>query len=407
MADLLSGSNAQTDFAPLSQAQTIAICRHLQQEIRNVEGGSDDLRRETQLAKDYIETLRDKLAQTQDDLQKVQSIMSNGNLGLTKLQSDVDRNTRAMQQLQSNDQAGKDRIAHLEEGQKMIETRLDVLSTDFYHQRDLMKRLQDDITNRLDQDIRALFKKLESNDLAMDQFRKEHELFSASQKEDRESLRQAHLSVESVFNEVKKTNTVASILENRLASIAKGVQQTWAKKNELAEASVRLSENLEKQRSRLDDFEAQVKTLSDAQTSFLGELEDGIRQVGRNTDRLSQALKLLDEETSSSNEMRHQISSLRQSIEQANRSISSLQRDVKVVSQTAQEVRAGLKDQSAILLPNIHLQDSQEVQSTAARHGSLLFGSTTSTLGSTRSRGGGGGGGGTPRSAKLDSLKWT
>lgn len=403
MADFLSGSSAQTDFAPLSQAQTVAICRHLQQEIRNVEGVNNELQREAQHAKDHIDILKDKLGQTQDELHQMQTLINSGNVGLTKLQGEVERNTKAAQQLQSCDQSNKDRIGTLDEGRKLIETRLDAMTADFAQQKDAIKRLQDDITNRVDKEIKDMSKKFENNDLAYHQFRKEFELFGASQKEDRDSLRQAHLNVETLFNEVKKTNTVASILENRLQSTAKGVQQSWAKNNELSDTIVKLVENFDGHRSRLDEFEAQAKTLSDAQNTLVHDLEEGIRQVERNTDRLSQALKLLDEETTTSNEMRHQINSLRQVSEQATRAIAILQRELKAVSQTTQEVRAGLKDQSAILLPNIHMQDSHEVHSTAARHGSLLLGSTASTLGSTRSRGGTPKVG-TPRSA---SLKWT
>lgn len=398
MADILDGTSEQAGYAPLSQAQTIAICKHLQTEIRTVETFVNELQRDLQHTQDHVQNLKAAQGQGNDEVHNIHVSLGDANANLSKLQSEVERNVKATMTLQTSDQSNKDKIVQLEEAKKMIDTRLDVMANDLAQQGISNRKINDDIANRVNEEIKVLQKSVEGTNLMVDQVNKDQKQTAQCEKEDRDSLRDAYLRIENVLNEVKKSNAVTNILENRLASTAKGVQQNWAKCSELADGAVKLNECYEKTRARVVDAEGQMKLVSDAGKQTQHDLEDSVRQVERNTDKLAQALKLLEEEGSATEEMRHQLNSLRQSAESANKRSMQLAQEMKDVAEATQQVRAGLKEQSAVLLPNIHM-DSPEVASSAARHGSLLV-TSGSGASSARSRPGLGGSGGTPRSAK-------
>lgn len=374
MAEILDGSSDHQGHAPLSQAQTIAVCKHLQSEIQNIGSILSETQRELQHTSETVRQLKSK--PENGDVHELQVGFAEANITISKLQSELERNVQNTQNLTGSDQSNKGKIVQLEEARKMIDTRLDAISGDLAQQREVSKRIQDDIGNRLNEDIRVLHKIGENANLSLEQFTKEQKQIAQMQKDDRECLRDVELRIQSMMNEVKKTNTVTNILENRLASTAKGVQQNWAKLADLSDGHVKLTECYEKTRCRVSECEAQIKNLSDTNKQTNNELEDAFHQIERNTDKLSQALKLLDEEGSSTEEMRHQLNSLRQSGENATRRITQIAKDLLDVTTSTQQLRAGMKEQSSLLLPNIHM-DSPEAKSAGDRHGSLLFGSTS------------------------------
>jgi uncharacterized coiled-coil DUF342 family protein len=206
----------------------------------------------------------------------------------------------------------------------------------------------------------------------------EQKLSAEAEKENRDSVRSAHVNIDMLMAEVRKTNTVTNIIETRLAGTAKGVQQNWDKCTEFAKEAAKLWEAQTTMKERIGDAEGVIKQLHEGGQQTLHKLEDAVRQVERNTDRLEQGLRELDDNNRSTDELRHQINGLRQLCDATTQRLNTLSADLKDVSQTAQRVRAGLKEQSSLLLPNIHV-DSQEAQAASARHGTLLMSSTLGT----------------------------
>merc|ERR1712060_606425 len=72
-----------------------------------------------------------------------------------------------------------------------------------------------------------------------------------------------------------------------------------------------------------------------------------------------------------------ELMSLKELHERSGHQITRLQREIADVTALALAVKAGLKESSALLLPNIHREHS-EVRAATIRHGSLL--SVTSSL---------------------------
>jgi len=383
MSDILDGSSGGQNHAPMTQAQTIAMCRHLQSEIRDVETLVEKLRSDFSNTQEHVQELRAGAGSNDGDIHSLKNAMANANDSISKLQSELERNNRSTQNVASEAVVNKGKIVKLEEANKMIDTRLDVISQDLSQNREDNKSLQDDIAERVDEDMRALRNNWENANLSIAQAAKEQSKMTDAHKADRISLRETQLSIEGVLNEMRKSNTVANILENRLASTAKGVQQNWMKLTELSETSVKLNECYEKTRVRVVDAEGQIKLLSDSGKQAHLEHEEASRQIERNTDRLSQALKLVEDLEITSEDILQQLNSIRHAGEGHSRQMLQLTKELREVSESTQQVRAGLKETSSLLLPNIHLDNPEAAQS-SSRHGSLLV--THAGPGSSRSR---------------------
>jgi hypothetical protein len=112
-------------------------------------------------------------------------------------------------------------------------------------------------------------------------------------------------------------------------------------------------------------------------------VEDNVRQVEFNTDRLQQALKAIEEGCSATDELRHQVRDLKLNGDDSRRRIQSVAKELQEVKFSTEEVKGALKEQSSILLPNIHL-GSDEAAMASERHGSLL---ASHTLGRKSSAG--------------------
>jgi len=372
MADILEGTTDHSSHAPLSQAQTIAVCKHLQLETRNLQVELSETKRELQHTLGSVQAIMATSKEHNELVQNVTKGQAEMNLHIAKLQEDLARSVQATQGLKTEDQANKHKILQLEETKKMIETHLDVITNDLQQQKDLNQKVQDEIANRIDGDIKSLHKTLENTKMALGQTDKEQEHIAAVQKETQGSLREAHVGIENVLNEVKKTNTVTNILENRLVATAKGVQLSSMKLAELSDGAIKINECYEQTRVRSLQTEAQLREMTGAQHSLQQHLDNAIRQIESNADRLAQSLKLLDEESANAEETRHQINGLKQNNERVWKKITDMAKYIEEVNNTAQQIRAGVKQQSQLLLPNIHM-DHQEVHTSSRVHGSLLM----------------------------------
>merc|ERR1719478_426108 len=273
----------------------------------------------------------------------------------------------------------------------MIDTRFDVIAKEIAHESSGMKTLRAVIEKKVNEDLRILLKDSASSKLQLAHLGEEITMTKEAEKEDRESLRQAHTKIEDIVNELKKSSTVTNIIETRLANTAKGVQASWAKGNEVQGYLVKLEECYEKTRGRIIEAEGAIKEVCDAGKQTHQELEDQVRQIEYNSDRLTQALKVIDEGRSANEDIRHQVNSLRQSSDNANVRILSITKEMKDIEAAAFANKAALQEQSTMLLPNIHM-DSQDAVIASERHGSLLM--------SHGVRKAAGGSRGTPRSQK-------
>lgn len=377
MSEILAGTSEHSSMAPLSQAQTVQMCQHLQGEIRSVESLLTDVQRELKHTQEHLQNLRNDFIQAHDDVHNLQVGAANTNTNVDRLSKELARVSVVAHQLQMTDQDTKDKINLLEETDRMLDTRMEFIVKDISVAKENNKRLTDTVNREVSEDLRVLRKEIANTNLALNQLCQEHEATALVAKGNIEAVRTANLDIEQVAVDVKKTNTVVNIMENRLATTAKGLSQCWSKCSELSDALVKVTECYDKTKARVIDNEGSIKDLNLSGKSTKEELDQVVRLVKVNTQRITHAEKLLAEESSTTEDMKQQINGLQQSGVNAMDRVTALHREFADLKSTTSAVKAGLKEQSSILLPNIHL-DSAEAVGASKRHGSLLI---TSSMG--------------------------
>merc|ERR1719311_1859632 len=244
-----------------------------------------------------------------------------------------------------------------------MDTRLDTISKDLIAAKEADEALHLSVERHIKEDLRTLRNEIANTNLSVNQVTTEQRQTAAFARENRESLRDAKMDIENVLNEVKKTNTVANILENRLANTAKGLQQSWGKCAELSDAMVKLTECYDKTKARVIDAEGVMKDISIFGQRTREDLDQAARTIEHNVDRLDKGMKTLDEQVAASEEAHRQIIALKQG---------------------AFRNMGAIKETTSMLLPNIHL-DSAEAVAVSERYGSLMASTNSGPVASTNS----------------------
>jgi len=380
MADFLAGSSMQSNTAPLTQAQTVQMCQHLAVEIRSVESVLNEVQRDLQHTQEHLQNLRVKSTQSYDDVHSLQVGLADTNINLDKVSKELGRVGQATQQLQVSDQDTKEKLTLLEETRKMVDTRIDAIAKEVMSTKEIDRRLQEAIERHINEDLRVLRKEVANTNLAVNQVVMEVKQSAAYGRENRDAIRDSKVDVEKVLNEVKKANTVTNILENRLASSAKGLQQSWAKCAELSDAMVKLAECYDKTKARVIDAEGVMKEISTFGRQTQSGLDEAMRQVEQNTDRVTISLKSLGDNSSAIEDVRHQLNAVRQGQQNGMRQVTSLKNELVDVKQTAYAVQGALKEQSSMMLPSIQAEfDSPQASKASTRPGNSLTSSHMSS----------------------------
>jgi len=331
-----------------------------------------------------LQTLWEKSGQTNEEVHSLQVGLTDTNINLDKLSKELGRVGHATQNLQVSDIDHAGKLTVVEEANRMMDTRLDTISKDLIAAKEADEALHLSVERHIKEDLRTLRNEIANTNLSVNQVTTEQRQTAAFARENRESLRDAKMDIENVLNEVKKTNTVANILENRLANTAKGLQQSWGKCAELSDAMVKLTECYDKTKARVIDAEGVMKDISIFGQRTREDLDQAARTIEHNVDRVDKGMKTLDEQVAASEEAHRQIIALKQGASNSMRQLNQLKADIGEVKQTAFRNMGAIKETTSMLLPNIHL-DSAEAVAVSERYGSLMASTNSGPVASTNS----------------------
>jgi len=342
----------------MSQAQTVAICQHLQNEIRAVEARVGELGREFAHSNEYVQTLKSRSTDSHDDIHNLQVSMANTNASLEKLFSEHSRTCINVAELQASDLTMKNKVVLLDEANRLSDTTVEMLQREFKAEKESLRILSESLDSLASSDFKKLQKEFASSKLFLEQVADEQTKIADFGEKTRDLVRVAKTEVEGVVNELRRSNTVTGILESRLVTTTQGMQANGGKFAELNAQLSKITECYEQTKARVGETELKIKDVSDANKATQHELEDRSREIDAMTEKVRHSLAGLESQSGSSDELRHQINGVRGSMDQLSRKVSSMQGELKECSETARQVSAGLKDQSARLMPNIGMSDS-------------------------------------------------
>jgi len=379
MSDILSGQTDHNSHAPMTTAQTVAICQHLQQEIRNVESIVTELQRDMLHQTEYVQTLKSRSTDSHDDIHNLQVGIAEANARHEKMAAEHGRTCDNVVELQASSLAMQEKVVQLDEANRLSDTTMEMLQREFKQEKESLRTLAETIDKLASQDIKKLQKEAAGSKLYLDQVAEEQSKSAEFGQKTRDFLREAKAEIEGTVNEVKRANTVTSILESRLVTTSQGVQANTGKFADLNSQLSKITECYEQTKARVGESELKLKEVNDANKFTQHELEDRTREMAAMSEKVRDSLVGLEKESGSGDEMRHQINAVRGSVDQLMRKVMSMQGELKELGDTTRTVRAGLQQQSAMLLPNIALD------SPAGGMGGMDFGGSPSGRGGTAS----------------------
>lgn len=392
MAELLDGSTEHINYAPLSHSQTVAMCRHLQEQIRILEGKIGELQKGLQNAHESVSDLKDGSGASNSAIHSLQEGLKQTNGVVDSNRKELARTNGNVQKLQQGLEQANQTVAGLRDAQTMTNNRLEKVANDLGLTTGLATRLQEHIEKKIDKDIQNLRDESAKTNLDLRHLKADEEAVKEGLHEEREKVRENTVKIKNVADDLGHANTKISILEQRLTDTTGNAKATRQNLEDLNIATLKLHEDHENTKANMNELRGSVKKAH----SHIKQVHENVDRVGYSLSNTQRKLEDNNDDTSGAQEnvedLRTKLNALKDAQDRANTMIQMLRRDLAEVGATTEKVKAGLKEQSSLLLPNLNL-DSAEARAATARHGSLLQTTPLGSMSSPRkpqSRGGNG-----------------
>lgn len=406
MADLLDGTKGHAHFAPLSQSQTVAISRHLQDQIRKIEQKLEELEVGQKRTDDFVGQLKDGSDGLQVTMATMQDALTGTRNAIDSARKELTRSNGVVQKIQAGQEQAQDAIGTLRDAQKVTTTSLKKMGQDLLGTHSLAVKLQEAIERRLDVDVAQIRDELSKTNLEIRHVRADEDMLKSAIRDEREALRETNLKVKAVSDDITEVRTVVTINEQRMTDAAAGFKSARQIVDDLNNAVLKLHEDHDNTKNIVQELAASNRRV----TTHIKQVEETVSGA---TTEIVVAQNRLEEQADQMDYVRQvvqvtqtKVQGLHEGHERTRAALNDLRSEVAEVGATTQAVRAGLKETSYLLLPNI-MDSAPDVRTVVAeRHGSLLHlggGPLTPLTSPKHSRpaehrlgGGGGGGGGAP-----------
>jgi len=234
-------------------------------------------------------------------------------------------------------------------------------------------------------DIAALKDQLGHTNLQLSQLKDDGEKLRRAVREDKEGVRQTNANLKQSQEEIQKTNTVVNIIEHRLTDTTASLATARKNLEDVNEVTVKLHECHEKTRTGLQELKEHVRKINTGCKENRDCVERLKAQQSLGQNRQSTAVERLDQLSKDADEFGRQLSMVKQGQNMSQGQIQKLKEELAEVDATTRKVKAGLKETSSYLLPNIGA-DSFEARQAFQRHGSILETGATARSGTANSK---------------------
>jgi len=358
MADILDGRTEHSEWAPLSGGQTLAIGKHLRDEILIVRNEVEELRKllgaNTVLGKmrDAMDNVTGRVQALEDD----RALVGDSLDSLRKECAAV--GNRMAKQQQSVEELG-DTTAGLRENQKVLRAGVQKVDQNVKAFGGTLDALQDEYKSVLLPEVRGMRSDMASAELAAKQMKADHDRLGKDYAETKQGLQTLGSTVDGHRGDLLKTNTVVHILEQRMLEIGKGLKETRGQVSGLDASLHELSEESNRNKAAIADLqkggrkcEVQFKQIQEHQDSTVNQMS----AVGS---KLNATADTVDELRKSIRELQSDTTRLRDGQLQAQKNMQSLSGDMDEIRAETKHCMATLQETNAMVLPNLKSQNSQ------------------------------------------------
>eukprot|EP00929_Paragymnodinium_shiwhaense_P040800 TRINITY_DN21247_c0_g1_i3.p1 TRINITY_DN21247_c0_g1~~TRINITY_DN21247_c0_g1_i3.p1 ORF type:complete len:428 (-),score=107.50 TRINITY_DN21247_c0_g1_i3:254-1462(-) len=374
MADLLAGEGGPSShFAPLSSSQTLSICRHLEEQIRQLSGKLDSVAKEMQDSSSHVNELKSMKETLASSLQNLQEDLLGQKTLVDTTRRELGRTNASVQELKGGLAASNESINGLRDAHKVTNTTIEKMGQNLLVTHNLAHKCQEAIEKRIDLDLASLRDELSRTQLDLRHLRADEEVLKAGLQDTRESLRQVDVFAKGVAADLAARTTVVNILEDRLTDTVGGLKATKQSLEDLSTVTLTLHEDHQNTKGTVNEVFAGLKKVGVHVKQVHESLVAEAGKVADAQGSLQDCVAGLENSRQQILDLRGKVQACQQGQDMSKNQINSLRNELAEVNSDTQRVKAGLKETSSILLPNINM-DSAEVRTMAARHGSLLGG---------------------------------
>lgn len=380
MADILDGKTAHTHFAPLSQAQTIQISRHLQDQMRKLEVRLDDIDWGYKRNQEAIASLKEGSAALQGTVSSIQDVSSSTRNAVECARKELARNNGFVQKLQGSLDQSLEGMASMRDVQKVTTASIKKMGQDLSGTHSLAIKLQEGVERRIDVDVAQLRDELSKTNLELKHVRADDALLKQALHEEREALRQVNNRVKAIADDLAEHSALAGINEQRLGEATADLKITRLGVDELNVICLKLNEEQVNTKNIVNELFSSVKRVTLHAKEVDETVAEAVAQLALTQGKLDDKVEMMDGLRQTLDQTQTKVLGLRDGHEMTKGQLTHLRAELTQVGSTAQAVKAALKETSSLLLPNISM-DNSEVKVSAGRHGSILGGRAGSGVG--------------------------
>lgn len=364
MADILEGVSNHVSHAPLSHAQTLAVCKHLMNEIQALKQKHEDLEKDFHNADNGQTGLRELLDGTNTHLLHLQEGLDGANAAVDALRKDGGRYTNDISKLMNAHEQTTECLAMYREGQKVNDTKVRNIEQDLALTTRLATDLRDKLEKRVFADIVSLQDDLSKTNHDLKGLAGEEQTTRENLLEERKNLRTTNGNVQALRDDLTKTNTVVRLVETRLADNTSGLKMARDSMEALNETVQRIYEDLERTKKEASDAQGGVKTNASTIKKNGDVLDRALSGLHATQARMDEAGGGLDAIRRLLEATQGKVQSLMEGQDMAQRALRNVKAELLDVSATANQVKNGLKETNSLVLPNLHMDISLPTVST-------------------------------------------
>lgn len=283
MADILAGQSNHAMHAPLSHAQTISICKHLQEQIDGLMARHQHLEHEHYHAANSVQAAHDNLTglnveQNFKDQKTEYKVLSDEN------KKELGRTNAAVQKLQAGLEQTNENLLVLREAHKVSNVNMQNIAQDVANNAAAAANLREILEKKVVLDIEKLRDELGKTNLLLRQVQGESELLKAGLQAHKEEHRKIRADALSTRNDLAKTDTRVNLLEQRFGELAKSLRDTRQGLEDTSTLVVRLREDQENTKANVTDLIAGLKKVANQarQALEIGERQGAEIQAAQN-----------------------------------------------------------------------------------------------------------------------------
>mmetsp|Transcript_81081 Transcript_81081/g.224364 ORF Transcript_81081/g.224364 Transcript_81081/m.224364 type:complete len:387 (-) Transcript_81081:90-1250(-) len=356
MADILNGTSGHSSFAPLSQAQTLSIAKHLQEQIDDLGSKCDTLSKDLQHATESIKAVATQLNNySVDDLRE--NVTSLG-AQVVGLRGDLGRTNNNLQKLTHDHDATCETLSAVRDGQQVSNTKMQKIVGDLEQVAAKARDLKTVLETKVNVEAQQLRDELSKTNHRVDLINQDMPVLKAGLQNQKEALHDTQNDLQALTGDLAMTNTNAGMLEQKMSDLSASLREAKQNLSDTDTALTQLREDhgltkdyLNTTNGNLKKTGTHVKQVSETLNRTMNELRSAKAKLDCTSETLDIARKDLEGEKA-------KVKSLRDSQDRVNATQGQLASQLEETSAVLNETRMGLKETNSLVLPNLQLDST-------------------------------------------------